>query len=548
MQFLRNAWAQIRVQMEQLSPAQRWLIGALMVVLLLVGFIVAQYAGRPQQVAITRFAGERQDEAAARLKQAGIDVTIDGGQMLVAADKQVDALVVLQQAALMSPDTSSAFDDMLASTTAFDHWGKTRTALLIAKQKVLASIVAKMQGVGTADVVISLPEDTGFGKHFVRPSGAVTITMKGNARVDRNLVQAVAGLVAGAVAEMKPEDVVVIDANHGRQHTVKNQGEFDSDAEMEMVQRLEQYHRDKIQELLGYIPNVIVTVNVQTDAIRQKSEDTFTYAESEPLESQRDEENLRRDIRSAAEPGTRANAGATIDGGNSEGRSESQTLTEQKFREKPLTARSSTVFAPRRVRQINVSINVPRGFFVSLWRQGQAADAQPPDDTALATVRDAQLAQIVSQVEPLISADAEGVVRAHMIPDASVLGPVNAGVATPTGIAGIGALLATSPWTKPAVVGMLALVSIGLMLAMVRKATRPETLPSVQELAGVPPELPTDEDLVGEAGETNAALEGLELNDDELRVREIANQISEMVKGNPTEAGALIGRWVKKED
>ena len=41
---------------------------------------------------------------------------------------------------------------------------------------------------------------------------------------------------------------------------------------------------------------------------------------------------------------------------------------------------------------------------------------------------------------------------------------------------------------------------------------------------------------------------GVEVNEEELRFRKMAEQISEMVRGNPDEAGSLMGRWVGVEE
>lgn len=547
MQFLRTSWMQIRAYLEGLSPAQKWLILSLLVVLLLFGFIVTQYAASPELMPISSFAPGRQEEAAARLRQAGIAVQMQGGQVMVAADRQIDALVVLQQAALMGADTSSAFDDFIAKSNPWDNNARHTAAFLVAKQKVLAAIVGKMRDVRSADVVISMPEDAGFGRSFVRPSAAVTVQMNAGQRVDKNLVHAVAGLVAGAVAEMQPQDVVVIDAGVGRQFTVKSEADFGSDEMYEQVLRMEQYHRDKIQDHLRYIPNVMVAVNVQIDHTLNRMQESWKYEQTEPLRRERDEERVVDDRQNAGEAGVRPNTGMDATASATPGRRESETVSEREYGDKPLTLREQVRSAGRQIKQINVSINVPRSYFVSLWRAGQPADQADaqPTDADLEAIRATQISQIVAQVEPLISAEGTGVVRAAMIADG---GGLAMNQVNPVAASGLAGLLAGGSWAKTATVGMLALFSLGLMLYMVRRATRQEELPSVEELAGVPPELPADDDLVGEAGQTNATLAGFELDDDELRFREMAGQIADMIKANPQEAGSLVSRWVQTEE
>ena len=93
----------------------------------------------------------------------------------------------------------------------------------------------------------------------------------------------------------------------------------------------------------------------------------------------------------------------------------------------------------------------------------------------------------------------------------------------------------------------LALLALALMLMMVRKAGRVE-LPSPQEVAGVPPPLPTEGDaVVGEAEESDLALEGVELNEVQIRRQQMLNQISTMVKDDPDEVANLLRRWITIE-
>lgn len=548
MQFLRNSWMQVKAYLEGMSASQKWLILALLVVLLLVGFIVAQYAGSPQMVPITQFAGDRQADVVTRLKSAGMNVRVEGGQIFVAQDQRLDALVLLQQSELLTHDTSAAFDQMLAGNNMWQDSAQREMSLIVAKQKWLSSIVSKMRGVKRGDVILSMPKDVGFGKTFVRPSASVNVVMQGGQRVDKKMVEAIAGLVSGAVAEMQPQDVVVIDAGIGRQFTVKSEHDFGGEDGIEQVMRVEQYHREKIENMLRYIPGVIVAVNVQIDDVARKEADAIKYESVEPLRREREEERMSKDVNHGGEPGSRSNAGMTIEGGGATGREESSTVTEREYADKPVTLREKTLHVGRQTRRINVTVNVPRPFFVALWRQAQPAGGNAPAEPTeadLAPIRDAQIAQITSQVEPLIAAETSGMVNVTMIPDASILSPMTAGTDS---AAGFGSMLVGSPWTKPVGVGLLAMLALGFMLYTVRKATREEPMPTVEELAGVPPELPSDDDLVGEAGQTNATLAGVELDDEELRFREMAGQISEMIKSNPQEAGNLIGRWVKQEE
>src|SRR5690606_19835604 len=147
-------------------------------------------------------------------------------------------------------------------------------------------IISKMRGVQRANVILSLPQDQGFGRTHERPSAAVSVWMRGSSRVDDGMVDSIARLVAGSVAELRPQGVSVTDANLGRTRTVRDEDDMLPTDTLELVHKLEAYHRQKIDDVLGYIRGVIVAVNVQVDPVAKIVQEEFDYEDSEPLESE----------------------------------------------------------------------------------------------------------------------------------------------------------------------------------------------------------------------------------------------------------------------
>ena len=537
MEFLNRYWAQIRVYLEGLSKAERWLVVSLLAVMLLAGSWLVFWAGQPNWAPISGFADGRGEDIELRLASYGIDIRREGGQIYVPVAKRDQAISVLVQDDLLSADTAAAFDELIERQSPWQTDRQSERAYLLAKQRVLGQIIAKMRGMQRAEVLISMPQDKGFGRTHVRPSASVTLWHRGGRRVDDAMVESVAHLVAGAVAEMGPQDVSVTDGNHGRTRTVADSDDVLPTETLELVQHLEAYHRDKILGVLGYIHNVIVAVNVRVDPTRRTIEEAFDYEANEPLEREELETITRQDVRRGGEPGPQSNVGLDIAGGGAETMREEIERQTTSFRDKPLILRSHRTRSGHQVEQINVTINVPRGYFVELFKAGNP-DADAPTDDDLAPLTEAHLERIRAQVEPLIQAEVDGQVQAHMIPDDS-LRPMTAGGAE----VGMGVMLVTE-YAAPLGVGLLALVSLALMMLMVRKATQKPELPSVEELAGYP-RSSDDEELVDE-GDTPLA--GVELDERDLASRRVAEQISDMVKSSPDEAGQLLTRWMRRGD
>ena len=549
MPFLKKTWMQSRVFLEQLPHDTKFLIIALVVILVLVGFLMVQWAGSPDMASLPQVASDRRQAVMQRLSGAGIDAEIRGGAITVPQDRQDEALAVLAQFDLLSPNTSAAFDQMIAHRSPWLSNAQNKQSWRVAKMKVLSQVISKMVGIQAADVIIDSPPNQGFGITAVRPSASVNVVMSGSARVNRRLADAITGLVAGANPPMQPRDVVVVDANIGKQFKGKGPDDSSPGEQMEYQQKREQMCRDKIEgHLSAYIPGVSVAVNVRTDPMVDKRTRTWAYDKDQPLTKEhiRKEESTSADR--SGETGVRPNTGMSITGGGGSTTTEKVTDSTVEMGPKGLTQEATARFMGNTVQQISVSIGVPRPYFVGLYMQKNAAGAdevEPPDDVAMKTLIDEELQSIIADVKPLVNtAEGEGVVHARMIPDLST---VLAGLNPSNGPQGVMQLVGHD-LAKPVGLGMLALLSMGIMFFMVRKANQRPQLPSIQELAGLPPELPTDDDLVGEAMEEEAAMAGVEIDEEELQSRRMAEQISDMIKANPAEAGSLMGKWVETDE
>jgi len=94
--------------------------------------------------------------------------------------------------------------------------------------------------------------------------------------------------------------------------------------------------------------------------------------------------------------------------------------------------------------------------------------------------------------------------------------------------------------------GALAMVSLLLMFMMVRRASREEEMPTAEELVGIPPALAqADSDLVGEAAESEPAMEGVEIAEGALRQQQMLEQINDLAQNSPGEAASLLRKWIK---
>ncbi len=107
--------------------------------------------------------------------------------------------------------------------------------------------------------------------------------------------------------------------------------------------------------------------------------------------------------------------------------------------------------------------------------------------------------------------------------------------------------LVSSGLFKQVMLGGLALLSIGMMFMLVRKAGRSAPLPTAEELVGIPPAIEPDSDLVGEADEGETAMLGIEIDSEQLKRQKMLEEVAQLVKSNPQTAVGVFNRWLAPE-
>lgn len=548
MEFLKRSWRQIRVQAEQLSANARLLIAMCMVCLILIMILFMMYVGKSDYVPITQFAGDRQAEAVTLLSNGGIEVNNESGRLLVRRDQYINALSKLHEADLMVPDTSRAFEELFKNSNIWQSNRQFDQRFHIARQQWLAQVISMMEGVRSANVVFDIPQKTGFGKAGRKPSAAVNVTMDGRGQLDRHMVGGIAGLVSGAVSDLAIQDVVVVDARTGRRHTVPDEYDLGPEERLLAVIQAESRMRDKINELLGYINGVIVQVNVQLNSVGQQTVKKWQREPSESLRSTELIEKERTNRSSSGEPGTRSNTGLAINSSGGTNSSERESTTREEFGDKPITEESMTQMVGQSVEKIHVSVKVPRSHLKAMLL-GDATDNVDGDDAVQELDPNdpriqVEMDKIKADIEPLVMVDNEpGEVRVSWFDDRPMIAELRQ-LGGPEGIRAF----TESFWAKPAGLALLALVSIGIMLLLARKSMQQPPMPTAEELAGIPPTLPSDDDLVGEVEESEPSMAGVEVAEEDIRSRKVAEQISDLVKANPQEAANLFNKWINTED
>jgi flagellar M-ring protein FliF len=217
----------------------------------------------------------------AQLDAQGIphEASADGKTISVPADK-LDA-ARLQTAAAGAPHSGrmgfELFDKMSWGQTEFDEKVTYQRAL----EGELERTIQTLSDVQSARVHIVMPTDSVFADNQRGAKASVILKLR-HASLSKDAVLAISRLVSGAVDELKPEDVSIIDADSDRSLGLGHDGEADGEATgTTLAARLV----STLEPVVG-VDKIRASVNVDydqgsTDEMQQKYDPTVSAVLSE---------------------------------------------------------------------------------------------------------------------------------------------------------------------------------------------------------------------------------------------------------------------------
>ncbi len=555
MEALRRAWQTIQNALSKMTVSQRLLLGSLAVIAVMVMFLVTQYAASPRMVDLFAGAEGDQSQAVQILRASGIPAEVVNGAVQVPPHRQSEALAALAQQGSLPGDTTLLFRNLIDAQGM--HLSKQQNDQLyaIALQNELARVITGFPGIRQASVMLDVPDARGLGRAVRTPTASATVFTTTGQPLDQGTVDAIAELIAGARAGLSINSVRVIDGSSRRQRRPTDPNEVLPTTYLEHAQAVESRVQQKIDELLAYIPGRTIAVTAQVDVKRVNSEvkrffdvqqGTVSLAASETSDSLTQTSETR-----GFEPGVRANVRADLAASSSANGAGVEETSDQTTFENHVGHQLDRISDPRGMPTVlAASINIPRSYVVSLM--GIAEGEEPPSEQ-----------QVLSRFE-LVRADIQDAVRPH-VKTATEEGEVQGDVVVslipvdvPMGDIGLqqaGLLAAGGPigslmdngLLDTVLLGVLAVMSLGMMFMMVRRATKREDMPTPEEVVGIPPQLASPEDLIGEADESDLAIDGIEVDDTSMRNAKMLEQVQSLLSDQPETAAKLVGRWVNSD-
>jgi flagellar biosynthesis/type III secretory pathway M-ring protein FliF/YscJ len=568
MDMIRKVLLQLKAQLAGLTVSQKLLIGLLGIVMLATVFFTVVFSAKPAMVPLIAQSMSAEEINRVKMSLEGkYPYTIEGDKVLVPAEQQYAIRGALLAEEALPKDLTTAFSRVIASATPFSTSEMNTRAWNNAAQEELSRLLTNFPYIERGEVIIAHGQYATLGKPALPSTASVTVKVKNGAVLTGSQVRAIAGMVAGAVAGMRREDVHITDGNRPYQ-VQANDLQFSSDV-LEYKRNIEEDFTRKLLMMFSHYGDVKIAVNAVPD-YSSRVRDTETVdpknVVSRELTVTSRETNSTEGGAPEGQPGVPPNTGMSVDTAGSSGRRQSASTSDtstQNVVKIGSIREHATIMSGTELKELSASLTLPRSYFVKVF-QKLTHDTKDPDDTdpAFRRVIDEGLKGAVALAKNAIGAKTEDQIRVDWFDDTINMHPDNVVLASP-GLAG-GSLGGIMQYAKQGVLAIVALGTLGMMMMMIKRAVPApeagEIDPSVffsnavgtggtsggKKRRGEVGQLNTADDIFGEANEGEAVLSGIELNDADVQSRKMVDEVSTMVKENPENAAALVKRWMTK--
>ena len=559
MDRFRQLLSFISVRMSVLSVSQRVAIGLCAALIATSLLWLLQWSTTPDLVPLVthEFAFQELDAAEAALKGNGIPYNIVGTRLFVRDADRHNALRLLHSADALPEGSLYDMAAVVNDQNPFQAPEQREYAQNYARGNELAKIIATAPFVKKASVLINPKTKRRLGGATDVPTASVAITLGPRQEMNDAMVDGFAKLVSGAVAGLKPHNVYITDSRTGRSFNVPHPDDAASFDVLSLEKKREAHLQSKILSKLGDIPGVQVAVTVDLDTSKRTTQ-KLKHDQVQP-KTETTQSSEQNSGGAAAEPGVQANLGQAVsEGAAGQSNSTSETSVEN-F--EPKLSQTETVeqlpFAPK---SVTAAVGIPRSFVVGVFKARHPDKSEPKeDDPEFAKLRDEQVARVKSSVERIIMAKNPTDVAVDVYPDMEwgasggswSRAPAGAALAE-AGAESLDAIGLARTYGPQAGLGLLALISLVMMMRIVRKAALGggAALPTGPDPDIAPPEpvLGVPSGPIGRAAASETFLTGREVDDETLRYRELGNEVSKLVEADPEGAAQLIRRWVEDVD
>ncbi|MGD8454318.1 MAG: hypothetical protein PVJ57_21100 [Phycisphaerae bacterium] len=570
---LQKLLARIVSQLRGLNLSQRLAIvlGGVLVAVSVIWMI--SWAATPEMVPLLDQDLEPAELATVRsgLELMNERFELVGQKVMVRADANRQVILAhLQQQDKLPNDTSIGFDALVKEANPWISQAEHERRWAVALKHEIEQVLSQFDGVRTARVFLPMATQSRTLVTRTAPAAtaSVTLVMQGGRRVSRELALAAARQVAGAVRGLSVENVEVLDGN--------GVSAIDWESESSGMSALDRKRREEERMIQKKIAAQLADPSCRV-AVQVELEHTNVNIESEtpskPVDVEvetTDRETTR--VRSSGQPGVQPNVGVAAGGRAAD---ESTVEGTSRVRSVPAITRKQEATLPGSVKEVWAAVSLSHSYLASICRR-RSPDVTSPTEEQVEEVFREEQARVVSQLTKLVRPqDAEHVdVRWHYDAVEEMEPAATAGSTLDE------TFNLVQRWGPQSGLGLLALLSLGLMLRMARKSDSSEAfgleiglpqeaIEAAQQAAkdassaarqrqrrsgeraaqgGEEDVLTVGTEAVGQAAATEGVLVAQEVDERTVQTHKMLSQISDVVERDGDSTSALLEQWVQQTD
>lgn len=384
MDFLNQAIGQVRDLFLSMTPAARvtavLLVGVIGVSL---GFLIQQHGAGPDGYLFNGdfLPAEDADRIEIAIAKAGLDgYERVGNRIKVPRGQKSLYLAAVAEEGALPPNFHALLDGALDLGPFVDN--KTRTEKLkAAREQQLSMIIRDMYGIEDAKVIYDIVQPQGMARESVATASVSVQPAPGEALSGQRM-KLIRNAVAGAIANLKPENVVVVNLGDGSLFNEDSSPEsFDTPYFQHRV-AFERHMKGNIDSLLSYIPGVRVQVTAELSPdLTRETQTVATEGEPAALhESTQNKVSETQHLNNGGRPGLVSQGpgrGNEVVNELTVKNSDSDDSTELNYF---VPTKNEIVTSAGLVpEQVRVAIAVPMNYLVQMYREQQRREGQDPN-------------------------------------------------------------------------------------------------------------------------------------------------------------------------
>lgn len=388
MEQFNRTFSQFQSLYQSMSPAGRAFLVTLPLLVATAFGVMMWNSGGTDYVPLSwnqAFSPEELGSARQTLQEAGLhDFRIEAGRILVPAGQEARYNAVLLVDGTLPAAPTSELEKQILSTNIFRSRDQLQAIRDIELQKAVNRVLRAVPDIDQATVRWARSRAGRWPRQGTKVTATVSVRPRGGRVLSQQLIRSLQQAVANMVPDLQAANVTVFDTSTGISHTPD---EEDSPFDSRLIGRIREFtsmYRKRIADALSYIPDVLITVNVDVDNLKRSvsREQLLDPKKMVPRYSQEETvtENSRRQA-AQAEPGVRPNQARSLSRSSGPEQSSSVERAVTTAANLPSWKITETELIAAMPSSVQVSVAIPQSYF----RAAAQAQQSEGDDASGST-------------------------------------------------------------------------------------------------------------------------------------------------------------------